>query len=168
MSSLENKLRWCTTCLAMSTRNRITFDENGSCNACQWKNKKSSMNWEKRSNELNTLLDRHRSIEGNFDCLVPCSGGKDGSYVAYNLKHQYNMNPLCLTVTPPLSLSLGDENLKSFINSSYNHISINPHFESMRQINRAGFEKIGFPYFGWLTAIQSAPVRMASKLGIIR
>ena len=36
--------------------------------------------------ELKNLLDRHRSRDGCFDCLVPVSGGKDGSYVAYNLK----------------------------------------------------------------------------------
>ena len=27
---------WCSSCLNMSTRNRIEFDENGVCNACIW------------------------------------------------------------------------------------------------------------------------------------
>ena len=42
-----------------------------------------------------------------FNCLVPCSGGKDGSYVAYNLKHKYKMKPLCLTVDPHLPTEIG-------------------------------------------------------------
>ena len=41
--------------------------------------------------ELEQLLDKHRRSDGGFDCLVPVSGGKDGSYVAYNLKHKYGI-----------------------------------------------------------------------------
>ena len=163
---MNNNISWCSNCLAMSTRNRITFDERGYCNACRWKEKKETMDWTSREAKLVDLLDKHRRNDGSFDCLVPCSGGKDGSYVAYNLKHKYGMNPLCLTVTPPLPLSLGEENLRSFVESGYNHISINPDYEAMRILNRLGFDKMGFPYYGWLTAIQSAPVRMASQLGI--
>ena len=88
----------------MSTRPRISFNNEGVCNACLWKKK---LLIGLREKELIDLLDKHRSKEGNFDCLVPVSGGKDGSYVAYNLKHKYNMNPLCITVTPPLPTKLG-------------------------------------------------------------
>jgi len=163
---MNSSLKWCSNCLAMSTRNRISFDKRGFCNACRWMEKKESLDWNSRLSELNKLLDDHRSREGKFDCLVPCSGGKDGSYVAYNLKHKFGMNPLCLTVTPPLSLSLGDENLKSFIRSGYSHISINPNYETMRLLNKLGFNKMGFPYYGWLIAIQSAPIKMAINMGI--
>ena len=163
---MNQDVHWCSNCLAMSTRNRITFDERGYCNACRWKEKKETLDWPKREDELNKLLDKHRRDDGRFDCLVPCSGGKDGSYVAYNLKHKHGMNPLCLTITPPLSLALGDENLKSFVESGYNHMSINPDHEVMRTLNRIGFEEMGFPYYGWLTSIQAAPVRMANQLVI--
>jgi len=144
----------------------MTFDERGYCNACCWREKKETLDWPARERELVALLDKHRRHDGGFDCLVPCSGGKDGSYVAYNLKHKYGMNPLCLTVTPPLSLVLGDENLKSFVESGYNHISVNPNNEVMRILNRIGFEQMGFPYYGWLTAIHTTPVRIASQLDI--
>ena len=99
-------IRFCTRCLSMSTRPRISFNEKGICNACLWTEKKKTINWEKREDELIELLNKHRSSDGNFDCLVPVSGGKDGSYVAHNLKNKYNMNPLCITVTPPLPTQL--------------------------------------------------------------
>ena len=35
--------------------------------------------------------------------VLTVSGGKD-SYVAHNLKNNYNMRSLCLTITPPLPL----------------------------------------------------------------
>ncbi len=166
MSNLTNNLFWCSNCLAMSTRPRITYDERGWCNACRWMETKRNLDWSVRKKELEGLLDKYRRNDGEFDCLVPVSGGKDGSYVAYNLKHKYGMNPLCVTVTPALPLPLGEENLKAFVESGYNHISINPHHEVMRQLNKTGLVEMGFPYYGWLIAIQSSPVLIASKMGL--
>ncbi len=166
MSININTLCWCSNCLAMSTRPRISFDERGWCNACQWMEKKKTLNWEKRHEELLALLAKHRGNDSSFDCLVPVSGGKDGSYVAYNLKHKYGMTPLCLTVTPALPLTLGEQNLRAFVESGYNHISVNPAYEAMRALNKRGFIEMGFPYYGWLIAILSVPVRMAAQLGI--
>ncbi len=150
----------------MSTRPRITFDEKGFCNACRWAEKKKTLDWGRRQEQLSNLLDKHRSKSGGFDCMVPVSGGKDGSYVAYNLKHKYGMNPIALTITPPLALDIGNDNLKAFIDSGYNHISVNPAYESMRVLNKHGFIEMGFPYYGWLISTQAAVVRMASNLNV--
>lgn len=161
-----DSLRWCSTCLTMSTRPRITFDERGRCNACVWTEKKKTLDWNARQLELENLLNQHRRNDGEFDCMVPCSGGKDGSYVAYNLKHKYGMNPLCVTVTPALTLQLGDQNLRAFVESGYDHIAINANYEAMRVLNRTGFIEMGFPYYGWLIAIHTAVIRLATKFGI--
>lgn len=164
-ATIDN-LNWCSNCLTMSTRPRITFDERGWCNACVWTEKKKTLDWKARQVELENLLSTHRRNDGGFDCLVPCSGGKDGSYVAYNLKHKYGMNPLCVTITPALTLSLGDHNLRAFVESSYNHISINADYEAMRTLNKTGFVEMGFPYYGWLIAIHTAVIRTATNFGI--
>jgi N-acetyl sugar amidotransferase len=150
----------------MSTRPRISFNTDGLCNACAWSDEKKLLDWKAREEELITLLENHRSHEGNFDCLVPVSGGKDGSYVAYNLKYKYGMNPLCVTITPALPLSLGEENLRSFVESGFNHISINPDYEAMRVLNKMGFIDMGFPYYGWLASITTAPIKIALAHGI--
>jgi N-acetyl sugar amidotransferase len=157
---------WCKNCLNMSTRPRITFDERGWCNACQWMEEKRTFPWKQRENELVTILNHCRSSNGAFDCIVPVSGGKDGSYVSYQLKSKYGMHPLAITVTPALSLELGNENLRRYINSGFNHIQINPDVQAMRILNRTGFIEKGFPYYGWLIAIQAAIVRLAVNLGI--
>ena len=160
------KVFWCKSCLAMSTRRRIQFNEAGHCGACQWKLRKESLDWDSREKELNKLLDHHRSSNGEFDCIVPVSGGKDGSYVAHNLKNKYGMNPLCVTVTPPLQLELGKKNIESFIESGYSLITINVNPETMRFFNKKGLINIGFPYYGWLSAIQTIPPSIAMKFGI--
>ena len=165
MTQISN-LRWCSNCLTMSTRPRIAFNLKGLCNACVWAENKKSLDWGARGDELEKLLNKHRSTHGNFDCIVPCSGGKDGSYVAYNLKHKFGMNPLCVTVTPPLTLDLGDQNLRSFIQKGYNHVSINPDYEAMRILNKTGFIEMGFPYYGWLIAIHTAVIRAAIAFNV--
>jgi N-acetyl sugar amidotransferase len=150
----------------MSTRPRITFNDKGVCNACQWSEQKKTLDWSSREKELKILLDKHRKSDGSFDVVVPVSGGKDGSYVAHNLKNKYGMNPLAVTVTPALPLELGDCNLRNFIDSGYNHIQINPNPEVMSEMNKQGFIEMGFPYYGWLIAIQSAVVSLTNQLGI--
>lgn len=87
----------CSTCLNTSNRPRIEFDDKGRCNACQWvEEKQTVVDWGKRQEELLNLLDKYRKVDG-YDCLIPVSGGKDSSYVAYKLKYEYGMNPLCVT-----------------------------------------------------------------------
>ncbi len=157
---------WCKNCLNMSTRPRITFDSRNWCNACQWMEEKTTMDWRPREKELIQLLDKHRSTTGDFDCIVPVSGGKDGSYVAYNLKHKYGINPLTVTVRPGLALDVGDKNLFNFIQSGYSHIHISCNPVILDRLNKYGFIEKGFPYYGWLIAIMTAVIRTAVNFKI--
>ena len=150
----------------MSTRPRISFDERGWCNACQWMEEKKHMDWTPRQKELESLLQKNKSTNGGFDCIVPVSGGKDGSYVAYMLKHKYGMNPLTITVRPALSLPIGDKNLHNFIHSGYNHIHLTPNPVVLNRLNKYGFIEKGFPYYGWLIAIMSAVIKTATNFKI--
>ena len=157
---------WCSNCLNMSTRPRITFDDRGWCNACQWMEEKKSLDWKPREEELLKLLDENRSTSGSFDCVVPVSGGKDGSYVAHMLKEKYNMNPLCVTVRPALETDIGNENLSNFIQSGFNHIQISCNSIVLDKLNKYGFIEKGFPYYGWLIAIHTAVIRVAANFKV--
>lgn len=161
-----NKVFFCKNCLNMSTRPRISFDDKGWCNACQWMEEKKTFDWTKREEELQSLLDKYRSKNGDFDCVVPVSGGKDGSYIAHTLKNKYGMNPLCINVTPPLPKEVGEKNLKNFAASGFNLIQLHLDPEVMRFLDKQGFIDKGFPYFGWLIAIQSAVIRTAAKFNL--
>jgi len=166
VQSMRSDLRWCSRCVAMSTRPRISFDERGWCNACRWAEQKLTLDWDARAEQLEELLGRHRSDGGRFDCIVPVSGGKDGSYVAHTLKTRFGMNPLAVTVNPPLPLELGQKNLRAFADSGFNLIAVSPAPEAMRQLDRIGLEEMGFPYYGWLIAIHTAVIRVAQAFDI--
>ncbi len=156
---------WCKNCLNTSTRPRITFDNRGWCNACQWMEEKQTLDWASRQVQLLELIERHRN-KGIYDCLVAVSGGKDGSYVAHTLKTRYGLKPLCITVRPPLSLDLGEENLRAFIDSGFEHIQVSPNSKVMRELDKVGFLHYGQGYYGWLIAIHTAVLRIAEKFGI--
>ena len=47
------------------------------------------MEWEPRRRLLDEILAENRGNGANFDCVVPVSGGKDGSYVAYRLQNDF-------------------------------------------------------------------------------
>lgn len=162
----NNKVFWCNNCLNMSTRPRIGFDANGNCNACMWSDEKKVLDWSTREQKLYEVIKEHRNPDSDFDCIVPVSGGKDGSYVAHTLKNKYNLNVLTVTVRPPLSLSLGDRNLENFIHSGFDHIHISPNAKIMQLMNKHGFIEKGFPYYGWLIAIKTAVIQAASNYGI--
>ena len=162
----DKKIFWCKNCLNMSTRPRISFDKRGWCNACQWMEEKKGIDWASRQKQLEELILRHKSKTGSFDCIVPVSGGKDGSYVAYTLRHKYGMNPLTVTVRPALSLPIGDQNLFNFIQSGYDHIHISPNPKVLDRLNKYGFIEKGFPYYGWLIAIMTACIKTAVNFKI--
>ena len=149
---MTKNISWCSKCLSMSTRPRITFDKNGVCNACQWSQNKKILNWKERISKLKKILDKEKSKNNFYNCLVPVSGGKDGSYVAYKLKHEFNMNPLCVTIAPHLPLEIGEINLANFIKSGYSHIKVSTPYEVTRKLNKITL--IGFSIL-WLVNIHS-------------
>lgn len=148
------------------TRPRITFDHNGVCSACTWaQEKRESIDWDARWKLLESLCDAQRSTR-SFDCIVPVSGGKDSSYVAYMMKHRMNMHPLCVTIRPGLALPIGEKNVLNFIESGYDHIEVTPDPRVTQAINKIGFVEAGRPLLGWMTAVQTAIFRVAVQFKI--
>ena len=88
--NLPSEVKFCKKCTISNQRPRITFDEQGVCSACHFAyHKRNNIDWRVRESELKDLCDRHRKSNGEYDILVPCSGGKDGSFVAHQLKYLY-------------------------------------------------------------------------------
>lgn len=93
VKSSVSTLRRCTKCILPSTYPFISFDEKGVCNFCN-KYEKQKFHG---SESLEKILDRCRSKNGQPDCLVGISGGRDSSYGIHILKTKYGMNPVAYT-----------------------------------------------------------------------
>ena len=164
MKKTQNKnLTLCSNCLVFSTRPRITFDENGLCSACQWmKAKKEEVDWNKREKELDELINKYkaRSLD-KFDVIAPSSGGKDSSYVAWQLKEKLGLKPLLATVNPPLPYDVGIQNLEESIKRGFDHIRITPNYEMGRVIAKKAFMELGQPLMAWMMSVQTTLFRLA-------
>ena len=158
----SKKMIYCTKCLMPSTRPRITFNEQGICNACQWSEEKKNFNWSKRWQELENICAKYRKRNsGKFDVIVPYSGGKDGGYIAWTLKNKLDMHPLVITIRPPMEDPVGEQNIKNFLERGYDHILITPNKQVGAYIDKENFINKGIPMHAHMIAIQATIFRFA-------
>lgn len=164
---LPVNVRFCRNCTISNQRPRISFDARGVCSACQFsERKKSSIDWTIREQELASLCDRFRRGTGEFDVIVPGSGGKDGSYVAHQLKHQYGMTPLTVTWSPLRYTEIGRKNLDSFIAHGFDNILGTPNGETYRKLAKLAFQHLGEPFQPFAYGQTNFPLHMAVKYKI--
>ena len=129
----------------------LHIDDEGICDACRQAEIKDSINWVEEGEELVRLLDKHRSNDGKYDCLIPGSGGKDSVYQAHILKYKYGMNPLTCTWPPILYTDYGYENFRNWIEVGFDNLSFNQNGKVMKLLTRLSIEiasSISNIYFG--------------------
>ena len=86
-------IKRCKKCVLPSTYPFMDFDEEGICRYCR-RHKKFVVNGEK---ELFNNVEKYRSKNGNPDCIVALSGGRDSSYGLHYIKKILGMNPIAFT-----------------------------------------------------------------------
>lgn len=165
--NLPKEIIFCEKCTISNQRPRITFNDQNICSACTYaKYKNNDINWQDRKEELIKLLDKYRKNNGEFDVIVPCSGGKDGSFVAHQLKHVYNMNPLCVTWSPLIPTDIGKKNLTAFINSGFHHIQGSPEETILRKLTNLSFIHLGDPFQPFIYGQTNYPLKIAVEKNI--
>ncbi len=144
----------------------LMFDEEGICDACRANEKKESIDWEKRETELLQLLDKYRSKDGSYDCIVPGSGGKDSAFQAHVLKYKYGMNPLTITWPPILYTEYGYKNWKNWIDSGFDNISFNRNGKVMKLLTRLSIENLMHPFQTFMLGQKNLAPKIALKYKI--
>lgn len=162
--NLPPEVKFCKKCTVSNQRPRITFDEQGVCSACNYAEyKRLKIDWADRERELVELCNKHRKSNGEYDVIVPCSGGKDGSFVAHMLKYKYGMNPLAVTWAPLKATAIGRQNLDAFIASGFNHVLGTPNPIVTRKLTSLSFRHIGDPFQPFIYGQTNYPLHMAIK-----
>lgn len=161
---LPLEVKFCRRCTMSNQRPRIQFDDEGICSACRFSDvKRTQINWKERDRELRDLCDRHRKGNGEYDVIVPCSGGKDGSFVAHQLKFEYGMNPLTVTWAPLKATEIGRRNLDAFIQSGFDNILGTPNGAVTRKLTRLATQHMGDPFQPFIYGQTNFPLHMAVK-----
>ena len=159
---LPAEVRYCKRCVISNqrptssvefkhTKNRkhhpIHFDAEGICDACRFAERKEQIDWTKRERELVELLDKHRSNDGSYDCIVPGSGGKDSCMAAHVLKYKYGMHPLTITWPPILYTDIGLKNWRNWLEiGGFDNITWKPSGKTMKTLTRLAIENLLHPF----------------------
>ena len=125
----------------------LQIDKDGVCDACKQNKIKNNIDWNKREKELLKLLAKHRKDNGEYDCLVPGSGGKDSAYQAHILKYKYKMNPLLVTWPPILYTDYGLKNFENWVNiGGFDSIVVRPNGKVMKLLTKLSIENLLHPF----------------------
>lgn len=87
------KIHRCTKCIFPETMPFISFDGDGVCSYCREHRKIEY----KGRKALEKLIEPYRSKDGEPDCIIAFSGGRDSSYGLHYLKKELGLNPIAFT-----------------------------------------------------------------------
>ena len=147
----------------------VEFDDKGVCAGCNFVKKEfdNTINWDDREKELIELCNKHRKNNGEYDCIVPGSGGKDSVYASYILKHKYKMNPLTVTWAPHLYTDIGWKNFQSWLRKGgFDNYLYTPNPDIHRKIAREATIRLLHPFQPFILGQKTFALKMASKLNI--
>ena len=162
----RKEVKFCKKCVLSNQRPRTEFDENGVCSACNYKERKKTIDWEGRNSELKELCNKFRSRNGQYDVIVPGSGGKDSAYVAHILKSEFNMHPLCVTWAPHEYTSIGKKNFDDFTKSGFDNITCFQDGRVHRKLSLLGFEYVADNFLPFVHGQKAYAFNLSVKLNI--
>lgn len=160
------KVVYCKKCIMPNSRPRIVFDEEGVCNACKNAVEKENIDWVARKREFTDLIEQYKSKDGSWDCIVPWSGGKDSSSIAYKLKYEFGMNPLLVTFSPMIPNEVGNHNREELLLKGFDNIFFRPDQKVHRKLAKRFFIERGHPKVAWDAGVSVIPIQVAVKYKI--
>jgi len=163
-------MRYCTQCLIPSTKPHISFDERGTCSACQASAQKTEalngINWADRAEEFEDLVAEAKAAKAPyFDALVPVSGGKDSITQIHRLLGR-GLRILAVNVDYGIKTDIGKRNLECIPKMGANLFVFTPEQIRHRELVRLGFEDYGDPDLLSHTMLHALPLRMALQFNI--
>ena len=178
---LPDKICYCKECVVSNQRPNSTvefksssnikkgiyFDQNGVSDACNYNKHKKKIDWKKREEKLFEILKNYRKKNGEYDCIVPSSGGKDSSFTAHILKNKYNMNPLTVTWAPNMWTDVGLSNFQNLSKiGGIDNFLYTPNGKLHRYLTREAFLNLGHPFQPFIHGQKVIGPKIASQMNI--
>ena len=162
-------MKYCTRCvLPAISPTPATFDDDGVCSACRVAAQVGTLDWERRGAQLKTLVEQYRSKDGgNYDCIVPVSGGKDSYFQAHLVTKVYGLKPLLVTYHGNNYLPVGERNLFRMREVfDCDHIIVRPSVDVLKKMNRLCFRMMGDMNWHAHCGIMTVPIQVAVRYRI--
>lgn len=145
----------------------MNIDKDGVCDACRQAEAKEKIDWQTREEELLRLLDKYRRNDGQYDCVVPGSGGKDSSFQAHVLKYKYGMHPLTVTWPPILYTDYGYQNFKNWVEiGGFDNITFKPNGRTHRLLTRVAIQNLLHPFQTFILGQKNLAPKIAARYNI--
>ena len=148
------------------TQESITFDEAGVCSTCRQIEVKHQIDWLERDKKFRQLLDKYRG-QGQYDCIVPFSGGKDSTFTLYSLVKNYGLKPLVVRfhhhLLRPQVLANAERTIKRL---GVDFLELRANWQLIKKLMRVSLERKGDILWYQHTGIFSFPMHMALRFQI--
>jgi len=159
----------CKKCLFPNTKPDLHFDKDGICVACKYTNlHDKEIDWDKKLKEfLELAKNLKENRNGNYDCIIPVSGGKDSTYQTYLITQIGKLKPLLVSFEPSYPTDIGKQNLQNLVktfNCDLMQLKKSP--EVYRKIAKIGFDLIGDHEWPNHVGIYTWPIQMGLKMNV--
>ena len=150
-----------------SKKETLNIDKAGISDTWKYSRIKKKINFKIREKFLLKILDKHRGKYGEYDCIVPGSGGKDSCFATHILKKKYGMSPLTVTWPPILYTDYGKKNYLNWIKScEVKNILPKRDEILMKFLTREAVINLMHPFQSFMIGQKIFPIKIALKYGI--
>ncbi|MEI6871826.1 MAG: N-acetyl sugar amidotransferase [Verrucomicrobiota bacterium] len=164
-------MKYCKRCVYPFVAVNLDVDEEGICSACRTFEQFEVLTpefWAERKQKFARIVEEVRgNARGNYDCLIPVSGGKDSYYQTHVMAIECGLKPLLMTYHGNNYLPEGDYNrdrMRQVFNAD--HIVWGPSVDVLKKLNRLCFSRMGDMNWHAHCGIVTAPVIVAARFGI--
>jgi N-acetyl sugar amidotransferase len=145
----------------------LEFNEDGICSACINYDRKSRIDWSKKRQELQEILEKYKSKDNNnYDCIIPVSGGKDSTFQTHFIKNECGLNPLVVNFHPLDQTELGRKNLENLKKLGVDCIEFSPNPTVYQKLARFGLIELGDFQWPEHIGIFTIPMQIAVRYKI--
>lgn len=155
-------MKSCTKCLMPETAETLGFDDHGVCSVCrQVEFKQTAIDWEVRRAELEEIVAPFRG-QGDYDCIVPFSGGKDSTFTLWYLVKELKLKPLVVRFDHGfMRPTLNENNLRTFRTLGADVHTFTPNWQVVRKLMFEALRRRGDFCWHCHTGIFAYPVWIA-------
>ena len=147
------------------TKPDIQIFDDGVCDACKSFKNRKKINWDLRKKELLKITKKFKSLNNNYDCIVPVSGGKDSTYQTI-IALELGLNPLCVVAVTDMLSDIGRKNIENIKKLGVDCIEYTSNPVVRRKINFFTLETIGDISWADHITIFTIPVQVSINMKI--
>ena len=157
-------MRYCTRGIYPETQDTLLFDEDGVCSVCRNIDfRDDKIDWVQRRKELDTLVDQYRG-KGQYDCIVPFSGGKDSTFQAWYVVNVLKLKPLLVRFDHWFYRPLVQENnTRTFRTLGVDFLNFTPSWHVVRELMLEALRRRGDFCWHCHTGVYAYPMQIALR-----